>query len=116
MNYELIINSPELNEIPKKFKIKEHAFFHVKDATLIINAFDSSKDPICPATDFDKGFTVGIKLDGECREIEKVTDLSFNVKRDPWQLGEYTTIKEDATVKELIEAVNGLIQRVTKGI
>lgn len=118
MRYEAVINSPAFEEIPEKIKLEEHTPFVVKDAKIIVGTFDKSKDPICPACDFDKGFTVGLKLDGERRVYKDEGDGKYSITREPDIYGEYVVLKDDAKINDVIEAVNGIINTIknTKSI
>lgn len=118
MRYEAVINSPSFEEIPEKIELEEHTTFVVKDAKIIIGTFDKSKDPICPATEFEKGFTVGLKLDGDRRVYKDEGNGTHSITREPDIYGEYVVLKDDAKIKDVIEAVNGIINTIknTKSI
>lgn len=118
MRYEAVINSYAFEEIPEKIKLEENTSLVVKDAKIIINTFDRNKDPICPAVDFDKGFTVGLKLDGERRVYKDEGGGTHSITREPDIYGEYVVLKDDAKINDVIEAVNGIIHNIknTKSI
>lgn len=111
MKYEAVINAYDFEELPEKIKLEDGARFIVEKAQIIINEVDKSKDPLCSIA-FDKGYSVALKLDGVRRTIEKVNDSNFRVFNDPDQYGEFVYLSENATLKDVLDAVNGLIQNV----
>jgi hypothetical protein len=109
MNYDAVIKSVSLQEdFPEKIKVDDDTTLIIEDKKIIINEFDREKDPLSSLT-FDKGFTVGLKVTVSTRHCEK-SEKGFSVTTKPEMYGEFMYLKHDATLKDVMTAIDELVR------
>lgn len=112
IRFNAVISAISLKEeIPEKIKLDDDNTFVVKEAKVILNEFDRSVDPLAPIGK-DKGFTVGLKLTGERRHFEEKSDGICAVEVKPEQIGNYAVLSHDASLKDVMDAIGGLIHGI----
>lgn len=116
MRFNAVISGISVTEeIPEKIKLDDNNTLVVKGATVILNEFDRSVDPLSLPT-MDKGFTVGLKLTGERRHFEEKSDGRCAVEVNPDQIGNYEVLSPDASLKDVMNAINRLIHNIGKSV
>ena len=103
----VIISQAVRDEIPKTIKVDDNTSLSVKDTTVVITEFDRKETPFI-TSEYEKGFTVGVKVLVERRRF---AENSVSVEKD--QLGEFVCLPVDASIKDVMNAINDLVRKIS---